>query len=306
MYNNGNSSKNVTGSSVVDGTMESADFPDNGLSADKIDGGTLSNVNVDDTTAANIIAQVDDNEISGDKIDAGVISNFQSTGIDDRLPTGKVLTLKDNAVGIGTNNPLTESNKTTLDLAGAWGGQVNISVSGTEHAQFGTDNYDTGYGCRIESRDKIAFKSNGTRMATLSTDGFLFGTDTAAANALDDYEEGTWTPAFSYATNAVITTSSGRYTKIGNMIWCDIKMSGISMDADASDVHITLPFAVGTDNPMSINEGKDFSFLNALNIQGAQVINSTEFKIFTADNNPITYNETTRAGTLELAIMVRV
>jgi hypothetical protein len=61
MYNNGNSSKNVTGASVVDGTLENADYPDNGL--------------------------------SGDKIDGGIISNFQSTGIDDRLPTGKILTL---------------------------------------------------------------------------------------------------------------------------------------------------------------------------------------------------------------------
>ena len=51
MYNNGNSSKNVTGASVVDGTLENADFADN--------------------------------TISGDKIDAGVISNFQSTGILD-------------------------------------------------------------------------------------------------------------------------------------------------------------------------------------------------------------------------------
>jgi hypothetical protein len=61
MYNNGNSSKNVTGASVVDGTLENADYADNGL--------------------------------SGDKIDGGIISNFQSTGIDDRLPTGKILTL---------------------------------------------------------------------------------------------------------------------------------------------------------------------------------------------------------------------
>ena len=43
MYNNGNSSKNVTGSSVVDGSLDSADFPDNGLSGDKIDGGIISN-----------------------------------------------------------------------------------------------------------------------------------------------------------------------------------------------------------------------------------------------------------------------
>jgi hypothetical protein len=43
MYNNGNSSKNVTGSSVVDGTLENADFADDTISGNKIDGGTISN-----------------------------------------------------------------------------------------------------------------------------------------------------------------------------------------------------------------------------------------------------------------------
>jgi hypothetical protein len=71
MYNNGNSSKNVTGASVVDGTLENADFADNGL--------------------------------SGDKIDGGIISNFQSTGIDDRLTTGKVITLSDTEMIVGVN-----------------------------------------------------------------------------------------------------------------------------------------------------------------------------------------------------------
>jgi hypothetical protein len=70
MYNNGNSSKNVTGASVVDGSLENADYADNA--------------------------------ISGDKIDAGIISNFQSTGIDDRLSTGKVLTLSDSSVDVNT------------------------------------------------------------------------------------------------------------------------------------------------------------------------------------------------------------
>jgi hypothetical protein len=42
MYNNGNTSKNVTGASVVDGSLENADFADNGISGDKIDGGTIS------------------------------------------------------------------------------------------------------------------------------------------------------------------------------------------------------------------------------------------------------------------------
>jgi hypothetical protein len=75
MYNNGNSSKNVTGSSVVDGTLENADYADNA--------------------------------ISGDKIDGGIISNFQSTGIDDRLPTGKVLTLSDDETSVSNNFAMT-------------------------------------------------------------------------------------------------------------------------------------------------------------------------------------------------------
>jgi hypothetical protein len=41
MYNNGNSSKNVTGASIVDGTLESADYADNALSGSKIQGGSL-------------------------------------------------------------------------------------------------------------------------------------------------------------------------------------------------------------------------------------------------------------------------
>lgn len=41
------------------------------------------------------------------------------------------------------------------------------------------------------------------------------------ANTLDDYEEGTWTPAFSSAAGSdgsLAYTSGGRYTKIGNMV----------------------------------------------------------------------------------------
>jgi hypothetical protein len=84
MYNNGNSSKNVTGASVVDGTLENADYADNGLSGDKIDGGT--------------------------------ISNFQSTGIDDRLSTGKNITLSDSSVTVDANLHCKNSANTTLTL----------------------------------------------------------------------------------------------------------------------------------------------------------------------------------------------
>jgi len=50
-----------------------------------------------------------------------------------------------------------------------------------------------------------------------STAGITFGSDTAAANVLDDYEEGTWTP--SVGGSATYTTQAGYYKKIGNMVF---------------------------------------------------------------------------------------
>ena len=51
----------------------------------------------------------------------------------------------------------------------------------------------------------------------------LFGTDTAAANALDDYEEGTWTFAMTGSTGSVGSYTQagavGTYTKIGDMVY---------------------------------------------------------------------------------------
>jgi hypothetical protein len=54
---------------------------------------------------------------------------------------------------------------------------------------------------------------------TAST-GILFGTDTAAANTLDDYEEGTWTPTVNGDATGVIGTGTNGsyYTKTGNNV----------------------------------------------------------------------------------------
>ena len=55
----------------------------------------------------------------------------------------------------------------------------------------------------------------------IDNDGIKFGTDTAAANALDDYEEGTWTPQLSDLGGnlATLSTAEGSYTKIGRMVF---------------------------------------------------------------------------------------
>ena len=53
-----------------------------------------------------------------------------------------------------------------------------------------------------------------------SNNGIKFGTDTAAANTLDDYEEGTWTPVLGGSGGTSGQTygiQNGTYTKVGDM-----------------------------------------------------------------------------------------
>ena len=56
----------------------------------------------------------------------------------------------------------------------------------------------------------------------LNSGGLTFNGDTAEANALDDYEEGTWTPSYSYSNGGSPTLSEavGIYRKIGAFVHC--------------------------------------------------------------------------------------
>lgn len=78
--------------------------------------------------------------------------------------------------------------------------------------------------------------------ARIDNDGLKFNGDTAAANALDDYEEGTWTATLTDGT--VTKTATCSYTKIGRMVYLS---GGVSNVEDPSSftgqVYITgVPF----------------------------------------------------------------
>jgi hypothetical protein len=68
----------------------------------------------------------------------------------------------------------------------------------------------------------------------------------ADANTLDDYEEGTWTPNFSFdaATGITYTTRFGRYTKIGRQVYIFGRIVLSSKGSSTGSAFITnLPFA---------------------------------------------------------------
>jgi hypothetical protein len=58
--------------------------------------------------------------------------------------------------------------------------------------------------------------------------GILFGSDTAAANALDDYEEGTWTPVIKSGSNTISYSGDSlfTYTKIGRIVYLTFELRG--------------------------------------------------------------------------------
>ena len=80
---------------------------------------------------------------------------------------------------------------------------------------------DTDTGISRPTGDAVNIVCGGTERARVTANGVTFNGDTAAANALDDYEEGTWTPLLKNNSNNSAATMSmqvGWYTKVGNLV----------------------------------------------------------------------------------------
>ena len=96
--------------------------------------------------------------------------------------------------------------------------------------------------------DGVQFRDGGAVKGQFTDEGLCFGTDTASANALDDYEEGTWTPAFS--AGETLTVYSARYVKIGRLVTANCyiyNFSDLSGNSNRFDIE-GLPFPASGSN----------------------------------------------------------
>ena len=78
-----------------------------------------------------------------------------------------------------------------------------------------------------------------------STAGITFGSDTAAANVLHDYEEGTWTPAYTASGGGTISmgTRAGFYVKIGKTCFCHFHLRSTGVSGVSGSIYISgFPF----------------------------------------------------------------
>ena len=171
------------------------------------------------TTIAGLTSGGDANKViieSGDTLQ--VDSNATVGGT---LGVTGVSTLTGN-VGIGNGTP-----SQLLSVGGSSSGtkviQVTNSTAGTAFNK-GMQMFinDTAGGLNLRENYPLQVYVNGAERARfLPAGGLTFNGDTAAANALDDYEEGQWTPNV-YNTNysSNWTTKKGDYIRVGRVVHC--------------------------------------------------------------------------------------
>jgi len=87
--------------------------------------------------------------------------------------------------------------------------------------------------------------SGAEKVRILSSGGITFNGDTAAANALDDYEHATWTPTLTAASGSGFQYSfqSGYYTKVGSSVIIHGRIITSSIGSASGNLRISgLPF----------------------------------------------------------------
>ena len=146
-----------------------------------------------------------------------------------------------------------------LVIQGSGHPSVDLSTTGTTDncsVNFGdSDDGDAGEILYAHTGNTMRFYTGGTEQMRLSSDGLHLG-GTGSDNAMDDYEEGYWTPVASGGVSGTQDLDSGAnqgsYTKVGRIVHIGgrLKIGGSSITASGimrfslpsvSYTHLTLP-----------------------------------------------------------------
>ena len=163
--------------------------------------------------------------------------------------TARTVTLPDSTDTLAVNSDVTNK----LPLAGGTltgnliaGGEIKVGTSdnGKITSTFAlTLDPPTG--------EPIVFRTAGTDIARFRPGGGLcFGTDTAAANALDDYEEGTHVVTATMTSSGSVTLNRDTmsYTKVGRLVTCTGEIDISTTSSPSGAMKWTLPFAIANNS----------------------------------------------------------
>ena len=181
--------------------------------------------------------------------------------------TDRTITLPDEDVTLGAATPSIVDN----------GNATAITIDSSENVLVGKTTSDTGNSLGFEARqnglvnigrdggeplllnrntsdgDIVAFRKDGTTKGSIgvtSSGAYITLGGTGAANTLDDYEEGTFTPTFNIETGANFSVSSaaGSYTKVGRVVYFTAEIT-FNKTGGSNNVWISgLPFTSTNDS----------------------------------------------------------
>lgn len=202
-------------------------------------------------------------------------------------------------VGIGTSSP-----QQKLHIAGVaansyalLGTSTNWGAADTNRIKIGSTGDTFTLGCDLRANTNYAgttetslglWVTNGSstmvEVVRATQNGLTFNGDTAAANALDDYEEGTWTMGVSFGGASVGVTYSnntGTYTKIGRQVTVTGYLSLTSKGTSTGSAFITgLPFTILPSNSAySIASIRFTNVTFANQFQAEGVVNNTTIEM---------------------------
>ena len=134
---------------------------------------------------------------------------------------------------------------------------IEIRSSSTTGRLYFTDSASAGEGAyqgeltfeHTSGNNRMHTKIGNTTKISVTGDGLTFNGDTAAANALDDYEEGTFTPRLGGSNNSgtYYVEGTGTYIKIGRKVSVSIRFNAVNLDDNASGnaMFLNMPFTAG-------------------------------------------------------------
>ena len=148
----------------------------------------------------------------------------------------------DGDVGIGT----APSNKLDVLSSGAVAARFKRNNTGGASGGISVGNNDKLFTFYVDNSGGLQFYEDSTERIRFQLGGGIsFNGDTAAANALDDYEEGTFTATLRGSTGepATLVTTTATYTKIGNRVFIVIAFENVNSTGYSGQILVDqLPF----------------------------------------------------------------
>ena len=160
-----------------------------------------------------------------------------------RITSAGQVVIGGTTAGTSLNRSLTVNSTSAGDYAG-----LICSTADTQRGYYsGTS---TGLEIGVSGNNRLTIWADGAQRLRVDSDGLKFGTDSAAANALDDYEEGTFNFDITFGgsdTGVTYLNRLGNYTKIGRQVTCQGWIRLANKGTATGNAAIKgLPFTIGT------------------------------------------------------------